>query len=99
MVLTCTDQNTFLQRWTIESDGVLLAEHTFTGQDQPGVSSVVNSYYNFTLVSRSFDHFESIFSTIINNDLENSMVTSECVGFGSPSTVTVTIEDSYTDKN
>lgn len=91
LVLTCTDQGTTTQRWRVEKDGIELVRMSFVLGDQLGPLPPRNLYYNFTLLSTSYNHFESTLSVMVQNTLDNAVV--ECTGarLFSQSTVTIKI--------
>ena len=88
LVYTCVSIGTS-QRWLVQSEGgVQLVELVFTSGQSLG-SQRRESHFTFTLVSTSYNHFESTVSFVATSSLHNTML--DCTGLTTPASVTVRI--------
>jgi hypothetical protein len=80
LILTCTSQGTS-QRWIItdENDASFEVTFTSTSDEQRLVSRIFNTMtFEFALMSVAFDHFESMVSVVVTEEINSTTV--ECVG-------------------
>ena len=89
LIITCTSDSTFQQRWTVMNDGgTILAHHLFTSGSQLGAYGSLD--YHFTLISTANNRFISTFSTVATSALNDATV--ECADSSSPDVTTIKIQ-------
>ena len=91
LILTCTGQGP-VQRWTITDEDGADIEVSFsrTSDEQRLISCNFNTMtFEFALMSVAFDHFESMFSVVVTEEINNTRV--ECTGRLSRDSIVLTI--------